>query len=160
MNTTANRLKHRYISPAGYLGRLAIALSALLLLCGGDSAQYGGATGTGTTTGTGTGTSPSNPSYGSNGKAIGIGVGAAAGGAAALYLALHHRSSVGGCVSEANDRLSFTEAKTGKTYALMSDSADVKAGERVELRGKKSINAEGAPTFEVKKVVKDLGSCR
>ncbi len=62
--------------------------------------------------------------------------------------------------TETSDRLSFTEEKTGKTYALLSNSADVKAGERVELSGKKSTNTEGTPTFEVKRVVKDLGSCR
>jgi hypothetical protein len=62
--------------------------------------------------------------------------------------------------SALNRRILASEAKTGKTYALMSNSADVKAGERLELSGKKSINAEGAPTFEVKKIVKDLGSCR
>jgi hypothetical protein len=157
MNMIRNSLKRSHPTGAGWFGRLALAISTTFLLCGAASAQYGG---TGGTMGTGGMATGGTPSYGSNGKAIGIGVGAAAGGAAVLYLALHHHGSVGGCVTETNDRLSFTEEKTGKTYALFANSADVKAGERVELSGRKSTNTEGTPTFEVKKVVKDLGSCR
>lgn len=135
---------------------LVVPLSAALLFCGSVSAQYGG----GGTVGTGgaTGTTGS-PSYGSNGKAIGIGIGAAAGGAALLYLGLHHHGSLGGCVSESNDKLSLTDDKSGKTYSLLSESSDLKPGERFQLSGKKSTDTQGTPTFEVKKVVKDLGSC-
>lgn len=144
----------------GAWSRLAVGLSAVLLSCGVASAQYGGGTmGTATTPGSPT-YANGTPGYGSNGKAIGIGVGAAAGGAALLYVALHHRGSVGGCVSQANDRLSLTDDKTGKTYSLLSASDDVKPGDRVQLSGKMSKDTEGAPTFEIKKVVKDLGSCR
>lgn len=100
-----------------------------------------------------------SPSYGGNGKAIGIGVGAAAGGAGLLYLGLRHRGSVGGCVSETNDKLSFTDDKTGTRYSLVSEGAEVKAGERFQLSGKKSTDSQGTPTFAVKRVVKDLGAC-
>ena len=156
MNRMSISPKRSCQSGAGWFVRLALAISTTFLLSGAASAQYGG---TGGATGT-SGATGGMPSYGSSGKAVGIGIGAAAGGAAVLYLALHHHGSVGGCVTEASDRLSFTEEKTGKTYALLSNSAEVKAGERVELSGKKSTSTEGTPTFEVKKVVKDLGSCR
>lgn len=136
------------------LVRLGLAFSAILLLAGTASAQYGGTMG-GTQAGT-TGT----PSYGSSGKSIGIGVGAAAGGAGLLYLGLRHRGSLGGCVSEANDKLSFTDDKTGTRYSLVSAGDDVKAGERFQLSGRKSTDGQGAATFEVKKVVKDLGACK
>jgi hypothetical protein len=140
---------------------LAVSLSAALLFCGTVSAQYGGggSGGTGSPASTGTAGSPGYGGYGSNGKAIGIGIGAAAGGAALLYLGLHHHGSLGGCVSESNDKLSFTDDKSGKTYSLLSNSSDLKPGERFQLSGKKSTDTQGTPTFEVKKVVKDLGSC-
>ena len=135
------------------LVRLGLAVSAILLLAGTASAQYGGSMG-------GSGGTTGAPSYGSSGKAIGIGVGAAAGGAGLLYLGLRHRGSLDGCVSQANDRLSFTDEKTGTRYSLLSAADDVKAGERFQLSGKKSIDAQGSATLEVKKVVKDLGACK
>lgn len=135
------------------LVRLGMAVSAILFLAGTASAQYGGTMG-------GTGGPSGAPSYGSSGKAIGIGVGAAAGGAGLLYLGLRHHGSLDGCVSEANDRLSFTDEKTGTRYSLVSAADDVKAGERFQLSGKKSTDAQGTATFEVRKVVKDLGACK
>jgi len=149
MNESKNNCKYFGGIRAAGIVPASLALCAILLFCGGASAQYGGTMGTG-----------GSPSYGANGKAIGIGVGAAAGGAGLLYLGLRHRGSVGGCVSEANDRLSFTDEKTGTRYALVSEGPEVKAGERFQLSGKKSTDAQGSPTFEVKKVVKDLGSCK
>jgi len=137
---------------------MALGLTTVVLLCGSSSAQYGGGTMGGTTGAPGA--TGGSPSYGGNGKAIGIGVGAAAGGAGLLYLAMHHHGAVNGCVSETNDRLNLTEEKTGKTYSLLSADSEVKSGERFELTGKKSTDAAGASTFEVKKVVKNLGACR
>lgn len=131
------------------LVRLGLAVSAIFLLAGTACAQYGGTMGG--TTGT--------PSYGSSGKAIGIGAGAAA-GAGLLYLGLRHRGALGGCVLQANDKLSFIDDKTGTRYSLLSAGDDVKAGERFQLSGKKSTDAQGSATFEVKKVVKDLGACK
>lgn len=133
---------------------LALAFVVCLLCPKPASAQYTG-------TGAGTGTMGSgSPSYGSNGKAIGIGVGAAAGGAALLYVAMHHHGSVDGCVARVNDGFTLTDDKSGQTYSLLADTADVKSGERLRLSGKKSKDAEGMPAFEVKKVVKDLGGCQ
>jgi hypothetical protein len=129
--------------------RLAVGIPLALLLSGPAFAQYGGGT-----MGRGSGT----PSYAS-GRAVGIGVGAAAAGAGVLYLALHHRGSVNGCVKAINDRLSLFDEKTGQTYSLLPGSTDVKSGERVELSGRRSKDAEGTQTFQVKKVVKNLGAC-
>lgn len=133
---------------AARVSAFALALLLCLIWPKAASAQYTGTMGTG------------SPSYGSNGKAIGIGVGAAAGGAALLYVAMHHHGSVDGCVSRVNDGLTLTDDKSGQTYSLLADTADVKSGERLRLSGKKSKDAEGMPAFEVKKVVKDLGGCR
>ena len=97
---------------------------------------------------------PSN-GYGS-GKAIGIGVGAAAG---VLFLALHHRGPVSGCVQPAEDGLRLVDEKNKKSYVLATNALLLKPGQRVELKGQKSKADSGAQTFEAKKLVKDLGSC-
>jgi hypothetical protein len=118
-----------------------------LLLSAPAFAQYGGG-------------GSAAPSYGS-GKAIGVGVGVAAAGAGVLYLTLHHRGSLTGCV-EASDNdapLSLVDDKKHETFSLLPGSADLKPGERVELRGKRSKDGKGAQTFQVSKVVRNLGGC-
>jgi hypothetical protein len=140
----ATNMQHRK-SPKTAV-RLAIAFAAIVFLPYGAKAQYAPGT-------------VGSPGYGSSGKAIGIGVGAAAGGAGLLYLALHHHGSVEGCVSQSAGKFSLTDSK-GKSYSLLADPADVKSGERLQLSGKKSSAPDGASTFEVKKVLKDKGSCQ
>jgi hypothetical protein len=134
------------------------AIALAMLLSTPAVAQYGGGgMGTGTT---GTPGSPgyTSPGYGS-GKAIGIGVGAAAAGGIALYVALHHHSSVTGCVESADDGLRLADEKNKKTFSLVAGGIDLKPGERVELSGKKSRVADGGQAFQAKKLVKTLGSC-
>jgi hypothetical protein len=111
----------------------------------------------GTPTSPGTYT-PGSKTYG-NGKAIGIGVGAAAVGAGAIYLMTHRSSKVTGCVQNADDGLHLTDDKTNRTLALVPGKSDVRAGERLELKGKIKKNATGEQNFLVKSVAKDLGSC-
>jgi hypothetical protein len=136
--------------------RLAVGISVAMLLAGPAFAQYGGGgMGTGST-GTGS-TGYGSPSYGS-GKAIGIGVGAAAGGAAVLYLAVHHGSSVTGCVQSGDDGLTLVDSKK-KLYRLLPGGADLLPGEMVELKGKKSQAGATGETFQPKKLVKNLGAC-
>jgi hypothetical protein len=140
------------------LGKLGLGMAVTLFFSGTAFAQYGGGTMGGT--GMGSGSPTSNYNYG-NGKAIGIGIGAAVAGAAALYVAMHHRGSVNGCVSRANnDRLTLLDSKTGENYSLVLSSVDVKPGEQVKLSGKRTKDAEGNNTFEVRKVEKDLGACQ
>jgi hypothetical protein len=117
-----------------------------LLLSAPAFAQYGGGS--------------ASPSYGS-GKAIGLGLGAAAAGAGVLYLTLHHRDLLTGCVqaSDSDAPLSLVDDKRHETYSLLPGSTDLKRGERVELRGRKSNDGQGAKTFQVSKVVKELGAC-
>ena len=131
----------------GRVIRFAVGIPLALLLSIPAYAQYGGG-------GVGTG----SPSYGS-GKAIGLGVGAAAAGAGVLYLALHHASSVTGCVQNGNDGLSLVEEKNKKSYVLLPGGADLLPGERVELKGKKGKAGATGQTFQAKKLVKNLGTC-
>jgi hypothetical protein len=135
--------------------QLTEAILLTLLLSSPAFAQCGGGTGSG-----GMGTSSTGPSYGyGSGKALGIGVGAAAGVAGVLYLALRHRGSMTGCVQGGDDALSVVDDKNHQTYSLLNSSGDLKSGERVQLKGKRSKDGHGAQTFEVSKVVKNFGAC-
>jgi hypothetical protein len=136
----------------------AIRLAAILLLAASAYAQYGGGGTTGTMGTPGSTGTSSTPSYG-HGKAIGIGVGAAAAGVGAVYLMTHRGSKISGCVETADDGLHLTDDKTKRTLALVPGSADIKPGERVELKGKIKKNAAGDQSFLVKTVAKDLGDC-
>ena len=86
-------------------------------------------------------------------------MGAAAIGAGAIYLITHHASKVSGCVEASDDGLNLLDDRTKKTLMLVPGKADVKAGERVELKGKFKKNATGDQRFLVKTVAKDFGEC-
>jgi len=139
--------------------RLGLGICLGLFLSSSAFAQYpgGGGMGGGGTPGT-PGYVPPKGGYGS-GKAIGIGVGAAAAGAGVLYLALHHHGGVTGCIMKTDDGLSVVDEKKNKSYAIEPGSVALNAGDRVELKGKKSSGKEGTQTFQAKKLVKNLGSC-
>src|SRR6266849_8902087 len=117
--------------------RLALGLCLTVALSASAFAQYGGGGGMGTGTPGTPGYVAPKSGYGS-GKAIGIGVGAAAAGAGVLFLALHHHGAVTGCVRQTDDGLSLVDEKKNKSYAIESGSVALQAGDRVELKGKKS----------------------
>jgi hypothetical protein len=137
--------------------RITLGICLTTFLASSALAQYGGGPGMGTgTPGTPGYVAPKN-GYGS-GKAIGIGLGAAA-GVGVLFLALHNHGAVTGCVRQTDDGLRLVDEKKNKSYALEPGNVDLKAGDRVELKGKKSSGTAGAEMFEPTKVVKSLGSC-
>jgi len=121
-------------------------------------AQYGGGGGMG-------GGMPGSPTYTPHGSYSSKGaiIGGIAGGAAAagglLYWRHHNRAKLQGCVAGSGDKL--VNEKDNKTYSLNnSQNETLKPGERVELQGKKSKDdGSGEPTFEVRKMSKDLGQC-
>ncbi len=84
-----------------------------------------------------------------------IGVGAAVG--VGVYLIHRSHTSLTGCVQQTNNRLSLT-AKDGKTYKLENAPSEVKAHERLSLRGHK-INATSGHVFCVDHVSRDYGAC-
>jgi hypothetical protein len=127
----------------------AMKCAVIVLVALPAFAQYGGTTGMGSST----------PSYG-HGAAIGIGVGAAAAGAGAIYFATHRSSKVTGCVVKGDGGLALTDDKSKRTFELVEGSADVRSGERLELKGKIKKGESGNPSFHVKSVAKDLGECR
>lgn len=138
--------------------RSMLALGLIVGVSNVVAAQYGGGGGMGG------GGMPGSPTYNphrsySNKGAIIAGV---AGGAAAvggfLYWRHHNRAKLQGCVSGNGDKL--VSDKDNRTYSLANVQGDpLKSGERVELLGKVAKNETGEPTFEVRKMNKDLGMC-
>ena len=53
----------------------------------------------------------------------------------------------------------FVSDKDDRTYTLVNKQEALKPGECVELKGKKTKDDSGEPTFEVYKMSKDLGQC-
>lgn len=135
--------------------RFVVGFSLPLLAASQAAAQYGG--GGGTMGGGTPGYTPPKGGY-SSAKGAGIGAGAAA-GAGVLFLALHHRGFVTGCVQPAEDGLRLVDEKKNLSYALVSGDVYLKPGQRVELKGQKSKSESGTQTFEPKKLIKDLGTC-
>jgi hypothetical protein len=141
----------RYVLRATLAAALMFGVSTLAV------AQYGGGGGTG---GGGTGGPTYTPqgSYGSKGAIIGGIAAGAAVGAGLLYWKFHHGAKLQGCVTGSGDKL--VNEKDQQTYILTSKQNEtVKAGERVEVQGKKVKNDLGEPGFEVYKMTKDLGQC-
>jgi hypothetical protein len=164
MNAGLNAVGNTLATTFGVLRhfpKVALGVFLATFLSSSAFAQYGGG---GTGMGTGTPGTPGTPGYVApkngygSGKAIGIGVGAAA-GVGVLFLALHHRGAVSGCVQQTDDGLRLVDEKKNKSYVLEPGSVDVKAGDRVQLKGKKSSGTAGAEMFEPTKVVKNFGSC-
>jgi hypothetical protein len=147
------------------LGRLAQSIVLGAAVSATAFAQYGGGGMGGTGSGAGTGGyTPPKGGY-SSGTAIGIGVAAAA-AVAGTVLYVRHRhhaaqpsASLVGCTQSAQNGFTVTSEKDHQTYSLVSDSADLKAGERVEFSGRKAKDDSGNWTFHVQNIVKDYGTC-
>ena len=98
------------------------------------------------------------PSYGSKGAVIGGVAAGAAVGAGLLYWKFHKQAKLQGCVAGDGDKL--VADKDNQTYSLTNKrSQSLKPGERVELLGRTTKRAVDGPTFEVRKLSRELGQC-
>ena len=70
----------------------------------------------------------------------------------------HSHAKLQGCV--AGDRDALVTEKDNRTYKLANKQhQSLKTEQRVELLGKKAKDSAGEPTFEVRKLSKDVGQC-
>lgn len=86
---------------------------------------------------------------------VAVGVGAAVG--VGIYLIHRSHTSLTGCVQQTDNGLSLT-AKDGNNYDLLNAPSEVKARERLSLRGHK-IKATSGRAFRVDRVSRDYGAC-
>jgi len=72
------------------------------------------------------------------------------------------KRTVTGCVTSGANRMSVTDEKDKRIYALSGNTADIKPGDRVTLQGKKSTpkGANAPLAWEVNKETKDFGACQ
>jgi hypothetical protein len=76
-----------------------------------------------------------------------------------VYHETHKHATVTGCVTAEAAGLSLKNEKDAKVYVLSGDSAALKAGEHVTLKGKKKNDSSEKRIFEVEKLTKDYGAC-
>ena len=77
-----------------------------------------------------------------------------------------HKSSgkrtVTGCVNPGKNGMSVTDEKDQQLYTLTGNTADIKPGDRMTLRGKKIKPTQASKTlvWDTKTIAKDLGACQ
>jgi hypothetical protein len=110
--------------------------------------------------------SQTNVNYGNIGPSKGEIVGIVVGAVAAItvvgfliYHETHKHPSITGCVASGPDGLTLQNEKDKKVYALSGDSAALRAGQRVALKGKKIKDSSGKPSFQVERLTTDYGAC-
>jgi hypothetical protein len=89
------------------------------------------------------------------GAIVGI---AAVAGVGITYLVLHNRGVVVGCIAESGGKKTLVDSDK-RVYSLLDTGPSLPVGERAKLKGHKSGPAS-APSFQVKKVLKDYGHCQ
>jgi hypothetical protein len=101
----------------------------------------------------------------SNGTIAGVIVGVVAAVVIVAYVVIHESSkkrSITGCVTPAENGMSLMDEKDKRFYALSGNTTDIKAGDRMTLRGKefKPKDAGKPVVWETKTISKDLGVCQ
>lgn len=100
----------------------------------------------------------------SNGEIAGIIVGVAA--IAVVTIVVVHevtkKRSITGCVLQEENKMRLTDERNKRTYDLSGDTAGIKPGDRMTLRGKNGT-AKGADkmlVWQVTKQTRDFGPCQ
>lgn len=87
--------------------------------------------------------------------AVGIGIGVG------VYFLARRPPSVTGCAVSSQSGTELQNEGDHQTYLLTGDTANIKAGDRIKVSGKKQKKAKsGERSFLVEKVSKDYGSCK
>jgi hypothetical protein len=80
-----------------------------------------------------------------------------------IYYSIHHSHAIKGCAVAGPDGLELQNEGDQQTFRLLGITADVKAGDRVKVVGKKKKNGKNDTsnrTFLVEKLGKDYGPCK
>jgi hypothetical protein len=101
----------------------------------------------------------------SNGTIAGVIIGVVAAVVIVAYVVIQEstkKRSITGCVIPAGNGMSVADEKDNRSYAISGNTADVKAGDRVTLQGKriKPKHAGKLVAWETKTISKDFGACR
>jgi hypothetical protein len=109
----------------------------------------------------GTGSTFSHIGY--NGPVVGPIVGALAGVVVIAVVVVYYskKRAITGCVAAGANGMTVTDEKDRRIYPLSGDTADIKPGERMKLRGRKvkSKGPDKALGWQATKVSKDFGVC-
>ena len=93
------------------------------------------------------------------GAIVGIAVAGVAIGVGTYYLL--RKASITGCAVSNQNGLELRNESDRQTYMLIGETADIKAGDRVRVKGKKKKKDRPArPEFLVKELAKSYGSCK
>ena len=76
-----------------------------------------------------------------------------------VYHETHKHPSITGCVVSGAEGLTLQNERDKKVYALPPGAVELKAGERVTVKGKKHKDSAGKLSLQVETLTKDFGSC-
>ena len=76
-----------------------------------------------------------------------------------IYHKTHKHSSITGCLASVADGLVLQNEKDKKVYVLSGNSAGLKGGDRVTVKGKKTKDSSGKPSLQVEALTKNFGTC-
>ena len=78
-----------------------------------------------------------------------------------VVLVIKRPPSIKGCAVSNQSALEVQNEGDQRTYMLIGDTANIKAGERVRVTGKKKKkDGSGSQTFVVEKLAKNYGACK
>jgi hypothetical protein len=78
-----------------------------------------------------------------------------------IYYDVHHSHFIRGCAVSAQGGLQLQNEGDKQTFMLTGLTPDIKPGDRVRLKGKKSKkDSSGNRSFLVEELVKDYGPCK
>lgn len=103
------------------------------------------------------------PYSSNNAKNAGViigGVAVVAGIGFLIYYSVHHGQSLKGCVASTPDGLQLVNERDQRSYDLTGETASIKPGDRVRVKGKKIKGDPNHKQFVVTKLPKDYGVCR
>ena len=79
-------------------------------------------------------------------------------------VAIHYskKRTVTGCVSSTGNRMTVTDEKDLRVYALAGNTVGIKPGDRMKVQGKriKPNGSDKASVLEARRVVGDFGACQ